>query len=353
MKILHTADIHLRTKGDERWQTLESLVLLGRKEGIDLLVVSGDLFDGEGDAEELRPAIREVFSQTGFKIVLIPGNHDRDAYRKDVWFGEDVVVLTRLDAPFEYKTVRIWGMPFEPIGGEEILRRLRILGSRLASDRCEILLYHGELLDAFFSRGDFGEEGEERYMPVKLSYFKDLDLDYVLAGHFHSRIHFWSLAKGGYFVYPGSPVSITRRERGRRKVNLFEPGSMPSEYPLDSPHFEEVVIELDPFGDEKPLEVVRGRLGGICGEARIILTVKGFLNGRTAGMGESRLVEEIKGICGGRCVEEHYEFKDIESILEDDLFRSFVEKLGRIGYKEREKEEVLKIATRAMMDAMR
>lgn len=353
MKILHTADIHIREYGDERWESLQGLIELGKKERVEIFVVSGDLFDRGIDAENLRPRIREIFSDTGFKIVVIPGNHDNDSYKSGMWFGEDTVILTSLNIPFEYKAVKIWGMPFEPIEGEEILHKLRALGDNLTRDKRNILLYHGELLDAFFSRRDFGDEGEERYMPVKLSYFKDLEIDYVLAGHFHSRINSWKLENGGYFVYPGSPISITRRETGQRKVNLFEPGKPPSEYPLDTPHFEEVVIELNPFQDKRPIEKVRERFRNLHRKARVILTVKGFLNGRVIGMGEQTVVEEIKKIAAERCVVERYEFRDIQAILDDDLVKRFMQKLEQTGYEEGKKREMCDTALKAFMDTKR
>lgn len=209
MKILHTADIHLKEYGDNRWKTLQKLIEVGKREKVEILVISGDLFDREIDAESLRPKIRELFSNNDFKIVLIPGNHDSDSYKEGVYFGEDTVILTDLNESFEYKNLKIWGLPFEPIEGEKILDKLHLLANNLDTGKKNILLYHGELLDAFFSRKDFGEEGEKRYMPVKLSYFKDLNIDYVLAGHFHSKFDVWELEEGRYFVYPGSPISIS------------------------------------------------------------------------------------------------------------------------------------------------
>ena len=203
MKILHTADIHLREYEDDRWKTLQKLIEIGKEEEVEIFVVSGDLFDKRIDAETLRPKIREIFSNSGFKIILVPGNHDSESYTSDMFFGEDTIILTDLNEPFEYKDLNIWGLPFEPIEGEEILNKLHLLANNLATDKRNILLYHGELLDAFFSRKDFGEEGEGRNMPVKLSYFKDLNVDYVLAGHFHSKFDMWKLENGGYFVYPG------------------------------------------------------------------------------------------------------------------------------------------------------
>jgi len=351
MKILHTADIHLREYGDDRWQTLQELIEVGKREKIKIFVISGDLFDKGIDAENLRPKIREVFSHTGFKIVLIPGNHDSDSYASGMYFGEDTVILADLNNPFKYKDVRIWGIPFEPIEGEKILNKLHSLANNLTSDKKNILLYHGELLDAFFSRRDFGDEGEERYMPVKISYFKDLKINYVLAGHFHSSFGVRRLENGGYFVYPGSPISITKRETGRRKVNIFEAGKPPKEYLLDTPHFEEVIIKLDPFKDKNPIEVVKAHVKRVHPEARIILTIKGYINSEKTKISESELKERIEEITKDRCVEEHPQFQDIHTILEDDLFKSFMDKLEQTGYQEEKKKQMRDIAIKAMMEA--
>ena len=350
MKILHTADIHLREYGGDRWKTLEELIEIGKKEKIEIFAISGDLFDKGIDAENLRHKIRGIFSDNDFKIVLIPGNHDSDSY-KDMYFGEDATVLTDLDKPFKYGDVRIWGIPFEPMGGKEILNKLYSLSDKLTADNKNIVLYHGELVDAFFSRKDFGDEGEERYMPVKLSYFKDLDIDYVLAGHFHSRFDVRKLEGGGYFVYPGSPISITKRETGQRKVNIFEVGNPPREYTLDTTHFEDVIVELDPFKDENPVDVVRKNVERVHPEAYIILTVMGYINSEESGISEPELAKQIKEITKERCVEEHIEFRDIHTILEDDLFKSFKDKLESTGYEEEKKKQMYNIAIKAMREA--
>jgi len=255
-----------------------------------------------------------------------------------------------VSTPFEFKDIRIWGMPFETIEGKNILIKLHSLANKLIPNKKNILLYHGELLDAFFSRRDFGDEGEERYMPVKLSYFKDLNIDYVLAGHFHSKFDMWKLENGGYFVYPGSPISITKREKGQRKVNIFEVGKPPEEQLINTPHFEEVVIELNPYINEKPLETVKTIIKKIHPEARVILVVKGYINGKEIKMSESEIVREIKEIIQEKCVEERYEFKDIQTILEDDLFKKIMCKLGESDYEEAKKKSIQEIAIKAMME---
>lgn len=352
MKILHTADIHLREYDDDRWKTLQKLIEIGKQEKVEIFVISGDLFDKGIDAETLRPKIREVFSNNVFKIVLVPGNHDSESYKRGMYFGGDTVILTNLNEPFEYKDLKIWGLPFEPIEGEKILNQLHLLASNLATDKRNILLYHGELLDTFFSRRDFGDEGEGRYMPVKLAYFKDLNIDYVLAGHFHSKFDVRKLENGGYFVYPGSPISITKGEIGQRKVNIFEVGNPPKEYLLNTPHFEEVGIEFDPFLDKNPVKIVKEHLERVHPKASVILTIKGYINSEKIRISESELVKQMREITKGKCVKEpSFEFSDIHIILEDDLFINFMNKLGQYNYDEERKKQLRDLAIRAMMEA--
>ncbi len=351
MRILHTADIHLRKYGDDRWETLLTLIEIGKREEIDLFVISGDLFDKGTGAESLGPKLREIFTNTGFRVLLVSGNHDKDAFSPGMYLGEDTVVLADLNRPFEYEGIRVWGMPFLPVHGEAVIHRLRSLADKLTPDKVNVLLYHGELLDAFSRRRDFGDEGMNRYMPVKLSYFEDLRVDYVLAGHFHSRFHVWKLANGGYFVYPGSPISITKRETGQRKVNIFDLGDPPAEYLLDTPHVKQVTVELDPFEGRTPVEALQSCMRGLHPNTRVILTVKGFMNGEAIGMSESELIQRIKRIAATCCVEELYEFRDIRTVLEDGLFKSFCAKLERTNYDEKKKGDMRDMVIRAMMEA--
>ncbi len=88
--------------------------------------------------------------------------------------------------------------------GEKVVEKLRSISNDLTPDKKNIYYITVNCL-MLFSRRDFGEEGEERYMPVKLSYFKDLNLDYILAGHFHSRFDMWKLENGGYLFTLAHP----------------------------------------------------------------------------------------------------------------------------------------------------
>lgn len=350
MKILHTADVHLKQTGDERWDTLQSLLSIARDQKVNIFVISGDLFDKDLDAENLRPAIRDLFSGNDFQIIIIPGNHDARLLN-DLYFGSDVVLLNDPFQPHVIDNVAFYGMAFETMDEHRVLELLHELKLHLSSEHRNIVLYHGELLDVMFKRSDIGAEDETGYMPVRLSFFKDLQVDYVLAGHFHTRFDIRPLPNGGYFVYPGSPVSITRRETGRRKVNIFEAGNPPMEYLLDSPHYKELVVTFDPLDNTDPVKIVEEQLVAAHPQAKIMLTVNGYINKELVQRSEKELADEIEKTTRERCDEVRYEFRDIQHILQDDLFQSFMMKLDTRKYNSEKRLRIRELAMRAMIEA--
>jgi len=348
MKILHTADLHLRTFGDQRWRALVAIVEACKAEAARILAISGDLFDTNAAAEDLRTSIRELFSGNEFHTVIIPGNHDIDAYKAGYYFGQQVTFFNHEDYSkniYDVDHTRIIGIPFQDIEAAELLRKFRNLAPLLTADCTNIILYHGELLDGFYSRSDFGPEGERRYMPARLSYFEDLQVDYVLAGHFHTNFDVWSIGSSGYFVYPGSPISVTRREVGQRKVNLFEVGEPPGEYPLDTEHFEQVDMMLSPLLDPEVLNLVRERLSEAHPMATILLTIGGYV-----AQAEDELVSQITDLLEGRSVEPSYQFRDIRGILTHPLFDVFQRKLADEEYDEEQASRVRDTVIQAMIE---
>jgi DNA repair exonuclease SbcCD nuclease subunit len=352
MKILHTADVHLRELHDERWKCLLHLLEIGKKEKIDALAICGDLFDKGIDAEKLRPHIREVFSKTGFKILILPGNHDAESFESGLYYGEDAVVFSDVTLQ-DFDNVRIIGIPYEPLEIEQVYSKVQALKGRLKEDGSNILMYHGELLDLFFSREDMGNEGHVRYMPIKASFLENLKIDYVLAGHFHTRFDTKRLNNNCLFIYPGSPVSVTRAESSQRKANLLVVGQQPREYPLDTFHYQEVIIEFDPFTETNPIDLARERMGRIHPQARALFTFWGYINSQKIGMSETELVQKLKALTKGKCDEEPTcQVADIKRILENDIFRSFREKVDSGNYDQNQKKSMVQIAIRAMMEAL-
>ena len=353
MKILHTADIHLREFNDERWSALCRLVDIGKKQKVDIFVISGDLFDKDVDAEKLRAKISTLFSGNCFKVIIVPGNHDKESYKSGLYFGSDTKILNDFGKFYENKELRIIAVPFEELPDTEVFEKIQTLKSNLSKRKENIVVCHGELLDVFYSQRDFGDEGMGRYMPFKLSYFSGLDIKYVLAGHFHTRFDVWILDNGGYFVYPGSPVSITKRETMQRKANIFELGKEPKEFLLDTPYFDEVSIELDPFGRKKSLDIIKKRIETIPPNAKPLITIQGFFNGSKEKIDEEKLIKAIEKIAPKNSELNPPEIRDVRTILEDDLFIGFQKKVDELDMEEDEKNRMIDIAIEAMTEAKR
>ena len=85
LRLLHTADWHVgrtlrgRSRVEEHQATLDALVAVASDQGVDLVVVAGDLFDSAApspDAERLVYASLLRLAEGGRQVVVIAGNHD-------------------------------------------------------------------------------------------------------------------------------------------------------------------------------------------------------------------------------------------------------------------------------------
>ncbi|MGH1363176.1 MAG: metallophosphoesterase family protein [Calditrichia bacterium] len=351
MKILHTADVHIREYNDERWQALKQVVHVGRENDIDVLVIAGDLFDSDAAAHKLRPKVREIFSDLTFPVLIISGNHDADAYPNGAFLGEGVTVIEDLLQPFIHNGYHFWGFPYRDLQEEEILEYLHMAGQKTRQiEGKHLLLFHGELLDIIDGWVHYGDEGNQRYLPVKLSYFRNLPFQYVLAGHFHSTFDVHEFKEDAYFVYCGSPIAITRRESGPRKANLFTFGNIPEPVELSTPYFEKLRIHLDISHQSNPLAAIKTRLEGLPENAKLLIDIDGFFNGAKLEMTEQELQRALQKVSGKQVEITRMEFHDIRDVVEDELFREFYRKLKARQLDEEDERAVLNMTLKAMME---
>ena len=150
-------------------------------------------------------------------------------------------------------------------------------------------------------------------------------------------------------MYPGSPISITKKEVGVRKINLFEVGNPPNEYILDTPYFRNINIKFDPIEDLNPLEKVAKSIEDTKSYAKICLKIDGYLNCAGIGTNERDLTSDLKEMFSNRCYEINYEFKDISTILDDDLFIKFLKKMKDKNYSEAKETQMKDLLIKGMM----
>ncbi len=93
MKILHTSDWHVgkllrgMSRLDEHRAVLHEIVEIARSEAVDLVLVSGDLFESVAPAPDAQRIVWEALLAlrgTGAEVVAIGGNHDNQ-HAFDAW----------------------------------------------------------------------------------------------------------------------------------------------------------------------------------------------------------------------------------------------------------------------------
>lgn len=344
MKILHTSDIHIKEYHDDSWKAFESLIKIGSKEKIDFFVISGDFFDKEVSFKKLYPEIRPLLKNIEYEFIIIPGNHDEQAFSTDFFLGERVKIIKDLTKPLDYEKLRFFGFPFQSITSGEVRKRLRKIKDLTLGDKTNILLFHGELLDHSFSGSDFGDE-EINYMGVRLSSFDNLNLQYVLAGHFHTNFQVYELDSGGFFVYPGSPLSITRKETGKRAVNLFEVGNVPEHYTLGTPYYEHIKIAVYPEDKKETTAKIKEKIKDYPEEAKILLSLSGYTEKE-----EEKFHKQIKEL------EDKFENLEIENrtrgikeLTDDKLFKAFQKKLGKTEHPR--EQQIKKLFIKSLLES--
>lgn len=317
MKILHTADVHLREDDSETVDALQQVLAEAEENDVDLLTIGGDLFDSPEDAEALRPELRELLSGNSFDIVAIPGNHDEDVYRDNLRFGNDLEILTETPcSSVEFDGVEIVGVPFTSSMTEELFAALEAE----SSDRTQVLLLHCTL-DIGFQSGAVGEE-EGKYFPVTRATLAEFDYDYVLAGHIHSKVREVQLDNGGRFIYPGSPVSHSTSEEGRRNAVLIDTDTEDiSTVPLDTFYHDSLSELVRPGEEDEVLEEIEEwvsrRKDDNC---ELEIAVDGFID-----RDEDEFYEELREAAAP--VEPDDRTRSATPVLEHPLYRRFEERL--------------------------
>lgn len=318
VRILHTADVHLTPDADERQAALERILSQADANDVDLVTIGGDLFDNDIAAEQLRDSLRELFSDRSYPILTIPGNHDADAFRSNLFFGESFTPATETPfGQFVIDDTRVTTLPYTSQATDELLVGLR---NREQFDGPEALLLHCSLEAPI--QGGVGNEGEQRYFPITKEELAELDFDYYLAGHYHSQ-HRTELPNGGTFVYPGTAASVTRKETGRRTSVLIDTDAAQDVQlqTLDSFHYDTLDLRVTPGDEERVLEEIQSQV--TIWDNRHVepeISVDGFTE-----MNETAFSEALSDVSGDVPVENST--RTVEHILSHPLFETFQQRL--------------------------
>ena len=235
MKILHTADWHLdaplQGHGPALRQALEAIpgqiFEICRAEGCDLVLLSGDLFDGAYTPHSYQ-SLYDVLKAMAVPVFITPGNHDycgpNSPWAKEMW-PENVhifrtsriesVAIPELDA-------RVYGAGFESMDCPALLQGFRADGP----ERYAIGIFHGDPTQA-----------SSPYNPITKAQVQASNLDYLALGHIHKADSF--LAGKTLCAWPGCPMGRGYDEPGEKGVYIvtLEENASVQFRPLDTPCF--------------------------------------------------------------------------------------------------------------------
>lgn len=359
-KLIHTADVHLREYQDHRWQALEEVLNTAKQQQASLLTISGDLFDQDSVSQQLREKVRALFSKYEFQIVILPGNHDVNSYSSGEYYGENVHLINNA-SPQKQKTltfekISFAGIPFAQITKEQLIKKIEEIDQGFDENQTNILMVHGELTDLFFDSYDFGNEGDKRYLPFSLNMFANTKIDYVLAGHFHTKFHLKKISNtrlknGGFFVYPGSPVSITSRELGPRSVAFIQTNQSPKQLAIDTHHYQPIEISLQPNDDLDIIKTIEDKLQKLSKNCTGILTVGGFFNKEKIGLSETELFQKVSSLSDSFNAifsDELFTAKEVSSLFSSSLYQAISTRINLEKLDPEKKRVLLEELTNAL-----
>ena len=251
IKILHSADWHLdaplRSLPEEQAQWLRRLQLqlprrvsqLCRSEGCDLMLLSGDLFDGPSSPESLE-AVKRALADAEVPVFIAPGNHDY-LWEKSPWLSgtwpENVYIFqnnTMESQVVEHLNCRVYGGAFTGPESEGLLEDFRAEGT----ERYAVAVLHGDPTSA-----------DSPYCPVTALQVRESGLDYLALGHIHGADSF--TAGATLAAWPGCPLGRGYDETGNKGVLIvtLEDQAQARFHPISGPRFYdwEVPAGLDPM----------------------------------------------------------------------------------------------------------
>lgn len=272
MKLLHMADVHLgvqfKTLGEraesQRGQikkTFHKALELGVKEKVDIVLISGDLFDGNHPSRDLVEFVRGEFNylkENSTELCLVPGDHDaldeHGIYNRERFDDEfsNVFIFRNPDGEVrEYQdfSTAVFSKPnLTSISTKSPFPEVAALSTAM---KHKILMAHGDL--------QIPGKSSENYHPITYSEIEGLEgIDYVALGHWHSMK---DCSEYGNFKMPvwysGSPELVAQDQRGAGNVivaEITDEGCSPKSVRVGKRRSSKVSLDASDFSNVEELK---------------------------------------------------------------------------------------------------
>ena len=217
LKIIHSADWHLDSPfagfseqqrivlKQEQRKIPGKVAQLARRENCDLVLLAGDIFDGEATRDSM-DILKKALAECGVPVFISPGNHDFCApgspWLEERWpenvhvftGGMESVSLPALDA-------RVYGAGYQSMDCGPLLEGFRAEGR----ETYQIAVLHGD-----------PTQKKSPYCPITAAQVRSSGLGYLALGHIHKAGAFH--AGDTLSAWPGCPMGRGWDETGEKGV---------------------------------------------------------------------------------------------------------------------------------------
>ena len=246
LKILHSADWHLdspfagfpeaqRSMLKQAQRKIPGKIAeLCRREDCDLVLLAGDLFDGEASWETIEE-LKKALADCGVPVLIAPGNHDYCGHGSP-WLEEswpkNVFVFT---GALESVTIqgldcRIYGAGYRSMDCAGLLEGFRAEGP----EKYKVAVLHGDPTQA-----------NSPYCPITTAQVRNSGLQYLALGHIHKAGAFQ--AGQTLCAWSGCPMGRGWDETGEKGVCIVTLGDTADirAVSLDTLRFYELDVDVD------------------------------------------------------------------------------------------------------------
>ena len=242
IKILHSADWHLgspmlqqESLKNALMQIPEKIVSLCKRECCDLMLLSGDLFDGVPSPEAIR-VVRNALENAGVPVFISPGNHDYVAlgspWLSETW-PENVHIFTH--PAMESVDVKaldccVYGAGFTSMDCPGLLQDF----TPTHTEKYAVGVLHGDPTQL-----------SSPYCPITSEQVAGSGLHYLALGHIHKGDQF--RAGNTLCAWPGCPMGRGYDETGEKGVLIVTiDETVDARFvPLDAPRFFDLEVDVN------------------------------------------------------------------------------------------------------------
>ncbi len=238
IKILHTADIHLKDKNaDASAKAFARIISLAKEERPDVVLIAGDLFDSGFESKSEKNYMVSLLAEiSDIPVFIVAGNHDSLPCYRDITLPPNAHLFGPEMEKVSVGCADVYGISMTG----NYCRQSLIEGFRAEDDnRINILLLHGDI------------DANSAYNPFTSSELAASGVDYAALGHVHTTRGLCRVSNT-YYAYSGVPQGRGFDELGIKGVwigSVSKGHADLKQYPTCEYVYEEKAVDISDCDD--------------------------------------------------------------------------------------------------------